>query len=432
MPHVVDEPAPSDPSTRGRHHPELTQLPTTATDVVVASTSLLFAVLVGVDGPAPWPVVRAVVVLVAGAGCLVARRRLGIRGKMVPTLSFGLAGMIAGLGIGVSHLVEKPWSAEAIAGSLTLVGGVVLASVSSWGLIRAAHRWWKLSAVPIGLAILVLVFAPVTLAVFVTNAPPFDPVTVTPADRGLRSSDVSMLTADHVRLEGRYIPSTNGAAIIVLGGISGIGEHEVDIAAVLARHGYGVLLLNARGQGDSDGDAMLWGWWGEIDVAAGLDYLAARADVVDGRIAAIGMSVGGEQAIAAAGVDRRLRAVVSEGATARGARDEGDPARGVGGLVVRYVDWVSRNAAALMTAADPPTPLRDSLAAFDGQRALLIAAGRSESEIAATDVFRASAPDRVDVWIAPDASHTDASRRYPDEWERRVVGFLDDTLAPLG
>lgn len=402
-----------------------------AVTAVSVATVVAFAVLVGVDGPAPWPIVRALVVLLVGAGTLLAQRRVGPAMSAVSVLGLGMAGSIAGLGIGVNHLVNVPRSVEAITGLLTLLGGLVLVVVGSSRLIRLLHRWWRLLALPIGLATLVLVVLPLTLAVFVTNAPPFTATTVTPADHGLAYDDVVLVTSDDVRLDGRYIASTNGAAIVLLGGISGISEHEVDIAAVLARHGYGVLLLNARGQGDSRGDAMLWGWWGEVDVTAGIEYLAQRPDVADGRIGAIGMSVGGEQAIAAAGIDGRLRAVVSEGATARGARDEGDPAPGIGGLLTRYVDWTSRRAASVMTAADPPTPLRASLAAFDDdQRALLIAAGTSDQEIAAADVFQAVAPSHVEVWVAPNASHTGAFRTHPAEWERRVVRFLDSALHP--
>jgi hypothetical protein len=422
------EPTPPDDPSEGPHHRPSRRL--RSAEVLVAVQSVAFAVLVGVDGPAPWPIVRAAVVLVVGAACVGAQRRLGRRAAATAIVVFGLAGLIPGLGIGIGHLAEDPSSAEAIAGSVTVVGGLGLVGLGSVSVIRAAHRWWKLLALPIGFATLALVLMPLTLAVFVTNAPPFEATSATPEDHGLASEHVSLVTADGVGLDGRYIASSNGASVIVLGGISGISDHEVDIAAMLARHGYGVLLLNVRGQGESQGDAMQWGWWGEVDVSAGTDYLAKRPDVIDGRIGAIGMSVGGEQAISAAGVDTRLRAVVSEGASARGARDEGDAASGVSGVFIKYVDWVSRHAASLMTGADQPTPLRESLAGFDDQRALLIAAGTAHWEIGATEVLRAAAPEQVDVWIAPDAAHTGALETYPDEWERRVVDFLDDALQP--
>ena len=82
-----------------------------------------------------------------------------------------------------------------------------------------------------------------------------------------------------------------------------------------------------------------------------------------------------------------------------------------------------------MTSADHPTSLRESLAAFGDQRALIISAGTLPAEIAAAQAFEDAAPAEVDVWIAPDASHTTAYRAHPDEWERRVIEFLDSTLA---
>jgi dienelactone hydrolase len=321
---------------------------------------------------------------------------------------------------------------RAVSGLVTVASGVLVTVLAATALVRATRGWRKLLALPAGIATLLLIVAPITMAVFVTNAPPFDALSSTPADRGLVYEDVSITTADDVRLTGYYVPSENGASIVLLGGISGLSERELDFAQLLAGHGYGALLLNVRGQGESEGDFVLWGWWGEVDVAAGVDYLVGRPDVDPGRIGAIGMSVGGEQAISAAGVDHRLRAVVSEGASARGARDEGDRAEGSGGWLIRYIDWVTRNAAALMTAADQPTPLRDSLAALDGQRALIISAGTRPQEVAAAEEFRRSAPDAVEVWIAPDASHTGAYTTHPDEWEDRVITFLDDALRPGG
>ena len=59
----------------------------------------------------------------------------------------------------------------------------------------------------------------------------------------------------------------------------------------------------------------------------------------------------------------------------------------------------------------------------------MINAGTIAEEIAAAETFEAVDPAIVTTWIAADASHIDALGTYPDEWELRVVSFLDDSLA---
>ena len=63
---------------------------------------------------------------------------------------------------------------------------------------------------------------------------------------------------------------------------------------MLVRHGYGVLLLEPRGQGGSQGDVNRWA--GDRDLRAAAAYLVDRPDVDSGRIGAIGFSIGGEVA----------------------------------------------------------------------------------------------------------------------------------------
>ena len=50
-------------------------------------------------------------------------------------------------------------------------------------------------------------------------------------------------------------------------------------ARMLVRHGYGVLLFDRRGEGESDGDPNAWGWGGDRDLQAAIAWLAARPDV---------------------------------------------------------------------------------------------------------------------------------------------------------
>ena len=55
----------------------------------------------------------------------------------------------------------------------------------------------------------------------------------------------SFTTADGLRLEGWYVPSKNGANVIVFPRSQGPQKP----ARILARHGYGVLLFDRRGEG---------------------------------------------------------------------------------------------------------------------------------------------------------------------------------------
>ncbi len=94
---------------------------------------------------------------------------------------------------------------------------------------------------------------------------------------------------------------------------------------MLIRHGYGVLLLDPRGQGSSDGDTVRWA--GDRDLLAGLRYLGSRPDVDRDRIGGVGL-IGGEMLLETAAQSDGFKAIVSEGAGSRvGDEDVSGPAR---------------------------------------------------------------------------------------------------------
>ena len=76
---------------------------------------------------------------------------------------------------------------------------------------------------------------------------------------GKRHQNVSFTTSDGLELSGWYIPSENRAAVIAFPGRSGPQRP----ARMLAGHGYGVLLFDRRGEGESDGDPNVFGLSGE-------------------------------------------------------------------------------------------------------------------------------------------------------------------------
>ena len=205
-------------------------------------------------------------------------------------------------------------------------------------------------------------------------------------------------------------------------------------AVVLARRGYGVLLFDARGHGRSGGRAMDFGWYGDEDVSGAVTYLSGRPDVDPERIGAVGMSMGGEEALGAAASDPRIRAVVGEGTVHRVAADRAwlSDEYGVHGWLQRGLDWLTFKAADLFTDARPPITLRTAAARTAPRPVLLIAGGEVPDEAKADERIRAASPANVDVWVVPGAGHTGGLAAQPAAWEARVVGFLDHALAAPG
>jgi pimeloyl-ACP methyl ester carboxylesterase len=228
-------------------------------------------------------------------------------------------------------------------------------------------------------------------------------------------------------LSGWYVPGDHDAAVVLLHGAGSTRSAVLDHAAVLAAHGYGVLLFDARGHGDSAGRAMDFGWFGDEDVGGAVSFLAGQPGVT--KIAAVGMSMGGEEAIGAAAVDDRIDAVVAEGATGRTAGDKAwlPAEHGIRGWLQRPLDWLTYGAADLLTDARAPITLRAAVGATSSP-VLLITAGDVADEADAAHYIAAGSPSTVTVWEAPDAGHTDALRTHPAEWEARVTGFLADAL----
>jgi dienelactone hydrolase len=242
---------------------------------------------------------------------------------------------------------------------------------------------------------------------------------------GVPYEDVKFETGDGLELEGWYIPSRNGAAVIAFPGRNGPQRH----ARMLARHGYGVLLFDRRGEGDSEGDPNSWGWGGDADVKAAIDYLQRRPDVDPDRIGGIGLSVGGEMLLETAAETDELKAVVSEGAGARMyAEDMDQEGTSVDAVLGPPVALVKSAAIGVFSNEPPPSHLKDLVGRIAPRPLMLIAAPNSpHGELLNRDYHEAAREPKT-LWEIPEASHTDGIEARPAEYERRVVGFFDHAL----
>ncbi len=345
-----------------------------------------------------------------------------------------VACLTIGVAVGIPHALRTGWGVASVSGLGALVAGLAIGVRGTRRLLRG-HRWWVvLPAATVLLVVTALSLFTVGQALAATVAPATVVGSATPAGSGLAYRDVQARTADGVALSGWYIPGTNGAAVILLHGSGSTRSATMEHAAVLAAHGYGVLMLDARGHGRSAGRAMDFGWYGDLDVRAAVDLVQAQPEVATGRIAALGLSMGGEEAIGAAAADPRLRAVVAEGATHRRAADRSwlSERYGVAGRLQEQLDRLTYAAAAVLSGVEQPTPLREAAGQAAPRPMLLIAGGAVPDEALAATWIRSGAPDSVTVWVVPGAGHTAGLHAQPRQWEEHVVRFLDDALAGPG
>src|SRR5512146_1022962 len=276
--------------------------PSAVLPAVIVAQGAVLAALAGADGSPAWQAARILVVIaVTGLGVWFTRQpSRAARGGTA--LALGIVGTVAGAGVAAAQL-RAGFGWAAIAAVIVLVTGLILLIWGAVMLVRAVPGWWRLLAIPAALALLWFVLFPLTVAVFATNRPPGELGTATPASYGLAYRNVAFRTADGIRLSAWYIPPRNGAAVLLLPGAGSTRAAVLGQGAVLARHGYGALLLDGRGHGLSGGHPMDFGWWGGRDIAAALSFLDRQPGISPGKIALLGESMGGEQALAAMGTE---------------------------------------------------------------------------------------------------------------------------------
>jgi pimeloyl-ACP methyl ester carboxylesterase len=383
------------------------------------------------DGTVLWRIARGIAVAAMTVGVMWFQQRRGSRLATLSDWAWGAAGVAVGIGIGVVHVLKAGLSTYAALALVCLITGLVATARTLLGLVDHRQGWRRLIAVPTAAIALILVYYPITVALIATNTPRVDIGTALPSDYGLTFEEVTFNTLDGIVLSGWFMPGSNGAAVVLLHGGGGASNRAsvLSHARVLVDHGYSVLAFDARGHGRSGGDGMEWGWYGDLDIGGALDFLESRPEVDPGRLAAIGLSMGGEEAITAAASDPRIRAVVAEGATNRVLADDDAVLPSHPGRWVNIAaDWIKYGIADWITGARPPMALTSAVVATAPRPVLLITAGTVTDEGRAAANFQSAAPNSVEWWDVTGATHTSGLATAPVEWKARVLSFLDQAM----
>ncbi|MCS7048747.1 MAG: alpha/beta hydrolase [Verrucomicrobiae bacterium] len=95
-----------------------------------------------------------------------------------------------------------------------------------------------------------------------------------PRDIGLHYDDLTLTTADGVRVHAWHIPGPSAPTVLFLHGNAGNISYRLEKIALLHQLGVGVLILDYRGYGRSEGRPNEKGTY--LDAQAAYDYLAAH------------------------------------------------------------------------------------------------------------------------------------------------------------
>jgi uncharacterized protein len=366
---------------------------------------------------------------VAGLGLAAAvygRLRPGLRGTIA--LLLGFFGVLAGTEA-VYYTSAVGASGDDYTGLLSIPAGLLLLGLGALALWRSRkmnprlwRRYGRRLLITAGTLVLTAqVLFPTAIAYVVTHTARAE---VPAPSLGAAHEEVAFTTSDGLRLQGWFVPSRNGATVIAFPGRSGPQKQ----ARMLVRRGYGVLLFDRRGEGASEGDPNTFGWHGERDLHAAAAFLRSRADVEPERIGGIGLSVGGEMLIRAAAGSDDFKAIVAEGASGQSLRD--GIANGEMSATAILADGSVTLATALFTNDLPPPSLKSEVARIAPGAVFFVYGenGQGGTETKPNRGFHHAAREPKQIWEVPNGQHIAGITTKPEEYERRVIGFLDDAL----
>jgi dienelactone hydrolase len=364
---------------------------------------------------------HAVAALIAVAGAAAAVYAFPRVGPALRALLAFVLGALAAVNgaMHVQHIRVDGVARSDLTGVLAFGAGLVLAGLAIVLLWRGRRWWQRLLAVPAVMLGSIFVLGPMAMGVIEVHKWR-EPIGAKPAPD---YQEVSFRASDGLKLTGWYRPTTNGATVLLVHGGNGDRQGPVRHARMLAAHGYGVLLYDSRGRGNSEGSPNGYGWDWRHDVDGAMAFLKGRAEVDPGRIGALGLSTGADVLADIAPDHDDIRAIVADG-TAAGSYEDWHRLRGdEAGMVPGWIMFKTME----VLSGDPQSPALEDRVADIRQPTLLISAGTEEEHEFGVLYDRVGNP-RVQHWNLPDVGHTAAIRQAAKPYEARVTGFFGREL----
>jgi alpha-beta hydrolase superfamily lysophospholipase len=259
---------------------------------------------------------------------------------------------------------------------------------------------------------------------YLFTAPAPENIGIVPKDFSFPAKDVSFVTDDGILIKGWYVPGeTPQQAVILLHGYRQSRLQTLSRAELFRKQGYGALLYDARGCGESGGKRISAGYYETRDLLAAVRFLRQKG-VKD--IACVGISQGGATILMAAEQLQGICCVIVESAYS-------NIVDAVDNRFRLYLKISGKIGAALLIPfaeflleleAEQVSPL-ENITRLDCP--VFLISGTADRKTLPQDTRRLYHAARTpkQLWMIEGAKHEDLYKFAPADYEQEVPGFVE-------
>lgn len=267
-----------------------------------------------------------------------------------------------------------------------------------------------------------------TIYSLITETAPAPSQVTKPPDLEFTIEEVAFESSDGLKLAGWYIPAQNNTTIILLHGFGGNRTGTLWHARQLVPAGYGVLMYDERGSGESEGTYRSYGWEDSRDVEGAIRFIEERTVEGQPRIGIAGCSIGGQIALQGAAHFPEIGAVWADGASSLRARDLPTPTNPFSALI-KAGNYTLEWSYEIKLGIEAPQPMIEIIGNIAPRPIMLVGSGRSMAFIGNEGVllsrYQEYAGDNAELWIIDEAYHCGGPKVRPDEYAARMTAFFD-------
>jgi pimeloyl-ACP methyl ester carboxylesterase len=256
-----------------------------------------------------------------------------------------------------------------------------------------------------------------------------------PSQFGLNYSLVSFPSCDGINLRGWWFGKDNRQPVVIL--IHGIRANRAEppervfgLARELLGHNYNVLAFDLRAHGESGGNQISAGYYEKNDLLGAIKFIRGRG--ITSKIGVLGFSMGAAVSLMAAAECKEISAVVADSSFVD---------------VVSLIKWkFSRWRLVSLLLVPTVVFVIRALYSIDFRKIkpleaiklisvpVFIIHGGKDSTIPVSHAYRlrSACHNRWNqLWVVPEASHTDAFTMRTEEYVTKILSFFNKALVTV-